>query len=427
MPAFTGFKFDRARFFQEFRTQFGAIPADKQYVVIGLERLLAGFETYYGWWDDLRQIANAFAQVGWETAFSYTPVVEAYYLGDPDKPGFFQGNTQLVRTVQQRFWYWPHIGRGDIQCTHAENYAEADAYIRKYFPERVEEFERRTGTKFDLVRHPDQMFDGWISFCTFTVGMHLGLFRRGHNLDRYISPTRCDHYAAREIVNGDKGKIKPGQRYSIGRQIEAIAKKFEIVLKAALIEQPQHVGAGGAGLFVPPLSDDEINIFDSQIGEAPTGQTGAAEPNVAGNGEPTFAPVDPGAGADPSLWQGDASAPPVGDPPDAPAKYSLDVEDWKPWAKRIVARTWKWIGSLSVPGTGVSLAGITSGNPYALAAGAAAIGLILLLIVGGVIASIVVVGIYLWNNKDIPMLKQWAKDNNLDPTKPNVALNFIKK
>lgn len=433
MPAFTGFRFDRARFFQEFRTQFGPIPADRQYVVTGLERLLAGFETYYGWWDDLRQIANAFAQVGWESAFSYTPVVEAYYLGDPHKPGFFQGNTSRVLSVQKGFWYWPHIGRGDIQCTHLDNYQKADAYIRKYFPERVTDFEARTGQRFDLIKHPEQMFDGWISFCTFTVGMHLGTFRKGHNLDRYINPIECDHYAAREIVNGDKKKIKPGQKLSIGRQIEAIAKKFEIVLKAALIEQPQQVtGAGGQSLFEPPLSDDELNIFETQIGEAPTGQTGAAEPNVAGNGEPTFAPVEPGAGADPSLWQGNALAPPeggfpVGDPPDAEPRSWLDVEDWKPWAKRWASRIWKGVGSITVPGTGgLTFAAIQSGPNWWVWA-IVGVALFLLLLGIGIVATIVVAAIYLYNNRGIPALKQWAKDNNLDPTKPNVGLNFIRK
>lgn len=78
MPAFTGFQFDRKKFFDEFKAQFGQIPHDKQYAVDGLNRLLTGFETYYGWWDDPRRIANAFAQVGWESAFSYRPVVEAY-------------------------------------------------------------------------------------------------------------------------------------------------------------------------------------------------------------------------------------------------------------------------------------------------------------------------------------------------------------
>lgn len=421
MPEFKGFRFDRDLFFEQFRAQFGPIPVHKPYVVDGLNRLLTGFETYYGWWDDLRQIANALAQVGWETAFSYTPVVEAYYLGDPNKPGYFQGNTERVRSVQRTFWYYPHIGRGDIQCTHAENYRRADAYIRKYFPERVTDFEQRTRTTFNLVRHPEQMFDGWISFCTFTVGMHLGTFRKGHNLDRYINPIECDHYAAREIVNGDKSKIKPGQHLSIGRQIEQIAKKFERILNAARIES-----------HLTEITDEEIDLFGDGIGSTAAGPAGSSgEPSVSYQNEDLTSPVESPnaeAGASPE------GAPPplpadesIGDPPDADPSFFLNIEDWKPWAIRWASRIWKGVTSISLPvGGGTAWAAVQAGPNWYIWAIAGAVFLFLTISLG-ILATLVIAGIWLWQNRGIPDLKLEQFRSFADPLKKNIGLKFEKK
>lgn len=244
-------RFDRQIFFEQYRRLFG--PINDQYVVDGLNRLVTGFETYHGWWDDIRQISNALAQVRWETNQSYTPVEEGYYLGDADEPGYFDGeNSAAVKRLQKSFRYFPHFGRGDIQLTWAENYKDQDHRIRKWFPERVAEFERRTGKRFDLVGDPDQALDPWISFCIFTIGMHLGTFRPGRNLDRYITPSKTDHFNARDIVNGDKNYIKNGKK--IGIWIAEDAKRFEAVLKSALLP----------GQIDP--SDEEIDTIIDNIG-----------------------------------------------------------------------------------------------------------------------------------------------------------------
>lgn len=253
-------KFDRSIFFDKAKEQFGAF---NQGQVNGLERLLWGFETYFGWWDMLEQIANALTQVGHETAHSYNPVVEGYYLGDAHAAGYFTGNTERVRNFQKHLRYYPYFGQGDIQLTWPENYTKLDAYIRKYFPEIVDDFKARTGQAFDLAHVPAQALDGKISFCIFTLGMHLGLFRAGHTLDRYIHPGGVDHFNARDIVNGDKNYLIKGTTMKIGTRMALDAHKWETVLRASLLN-------GGTAPALPELEQAEIVKPPSPPSNLPT-------------------------------------------------------------------------------------------------------------------------------------------------------------
>ncbi len=63
--------FDRAVFFHQYRLLFGPLSTDQ---VRGLERLLWGYETYDGWWDQIPQIANSLSQIGHETAHTLADV-----------------------------------------------------------------------------------------------------------------------------------------------------------------------------------------------------------------------------------------------------------------------------------------------------------------------------------------------------------------
>lgn len=248
-------KFDRSKFFDGYRQAFGSL---NQTQVEGLERLLWGVETYHGWWDNIDQTANAFAQIKGETAHSFHPCVEAFYLGDPTKPNYYTGNTDRVHRVQRGFRYYPHFGRGDIQLTWLENYRNFTVYVRKYFPELVTEFEHRTGQTFDLVANPDQAFDGKISFAIMTIGMHLGKFRAGHSLDRYINANEVDHFNARDIVNGDKN-YRNQQGHKIGDVIAADAKRFAKILRASLVDADENdileLGVVEPSLEIPPVSE----------------------------------------------------------------------------------------------------------------------------------------------------------------------------
>lgn len=227
-------RFDKTIFLREYAARFGRITPDQSG---GLLFLLEAFEKYWGWWDSIPQIGNAFAQIKRESAHSFLPVVEGYYLGDPKKPGFYQGNTQRVKNFQKHLRYYPHFGMGHIQVTHPENFEEQNELIPKYFPELVEEFEKHTGKKFDLVKEPAQILDPWISFAALTIGMHKGTFT-GQTLDQWITPKFADHYNARGIVNGDKNyradKNNPKSE-KVGAEITRVAKLFIECLNAALI------------------------------------------------------------------------------------------------------------------------------------------------------------------------------------------------
>jgi len=347
-------RFDHKRFFEGYRREFGPIPDGKQYIVQGLEGLLTRFETYYGWWDDLDQIANALAQVGRESAYSYQPVAEAYYLGDPSKPGYYAGNTATVRRVQENFRYYPFFGRGHIQLTWEEGYRKMNSYLRKYFPEVVAAVEKRTGKPFDLVKHPELATDFDVSFCVFTVGMHLGIFRPGHTLDRYITPTHVDHYAARDIVNGDKGYKDKSSGQLIGRIIEGHAKKWTRILQAALISVEE------------PAADDVSALVD-RIGMAEG--VGLTEHTEAGGSWED----SPGPGPDAELL---AAGGPLGDPdpaggdqgPKQVAENITNVNQGQqlpdgaqpenktltaPAPGNMLSRAWKWILGLGIiPTTG---------------------------------------------------------------------------
>lgn len=268
-------KFDRAKFFAAYR-QYGQI---NQTQVEGLERLLWGVETYYGWWDDIDQIANAFAQIGHETAHSFHPCVEGYYLGDSKAPNYYIGNTDRVRRFQAGLRYFPHIGQGDIQLTWEENYHLMDKLVRKYFPEIVADFEARTQQRFDLVNNPKQVLDGKISFCVMTVGMHKGSFRAGHTLDRYINANGVDHFNARDIVNGDKHYKQKPSGIKIGNAIAASAVRFAKILRASLVEATENdiidasaavPAAGTPEPVTEAFADDPVGDVASSAAKPPT-------------------------------------------------------------------------------------------------------------------------------------------------------------
>lgn len=231
-------KFNEKKFFDEYRKRFGAISP---YQLQGVKTLLWGFETYYGWWDFMPQIANALAQIYHETAHSFLPVVEGYYLGSrkgKSAAQYYAGDSTWVRNFQKRLRYYPYYGMGHIQLTWRENFVKLTREVRKHFAELVKDFERRSGQTFDLEKYPRQMLDAKISFAVMTVGMHKGIFRSGRTLDRYINPARVNHYRARDIVNGDmnyRAKHSPVKGETIGGMVARYARNFEKCLEVSVI------------------------------------------------------------------------------------------------------------------------------------------------------------------------------------------------
>jgi len=397
-------QFDRQRFFEGYRLQFGRVSPEQTH---GLERLLEGYETYYGWWDFIPQIANSLSQIKHETAHSFMPVVECYYLGNPKAPGFYTGNTDRVRRNQQALRYYPHFGRGDIQLTWLENYEEQDGFIRQYFPERVADFELRTGKTFNLAKYPEQALDPWISFLCMTIGMHKGTFREGHTLDRYINRKNIDHFTARNIVNGDRYYKMKGSGVRIGDQIAADARRFEAILNASLIEAD---------------AEDLLEVNTNSTAVVPAGTQAAYQH------EPALNPVElPEPGADGSPEAPGAGELPVGDAPDVVPTETLNVEDWKGFGLRWLKRIWGFgiFGNMS---QATAFAGAAVNDPERghIYIGIAVV-LFIVIAVIGLLATVGIVILLLWNRKEIGkyITDQWAA--KMDPNRKNYALHFEKK
>jgi len=124
------------------------------------------------------QIAYILATVEHETAHSFQPVKEAYYLGEPS-----------AENTRKTFDYYPYYGRGYVQLTHAFNY-------RPY----------STLLGIDLVSEPDLVMRPDISLFILVDGMKRGVFT-GLKLDDFISGSEIDFFHARQIINGmDKAK-----------------------------------------------------------------------------------------------------------------------------------------------------------------------------------------------------------------------------
>lgn len=118
-------------------------------------------------------VAYILATVDHETAGTFQPVKESYYLGETK-------GEQHRRSLR----YYPYYGRGYVQLTWDYNY-------RKY----------STLTGMDLVNQPDLVMRPDISLFVLVDGMKRGVFTGG-SLDDYTEEEQLDFVAARKIING---------------------------------------------------------------------------------------------------------------------------------------------------------------------------------------------------------------------------------
>ncbi len=380
-------RFDRETFFHEYRIQFGKLRVHQ---VKGLNSLLSNFEKYYGWWSKISYIANAFAQIGWETNDSYLPVAEGYYLkkGVPKDERYYRGDYDSVRRWQEKnLRYHPYHGRGHIQLTWKSNYVKHSNLLRKYFPELQ--------VKGNLADNPELLFDPDISFAVMTIGMHKGTFR-SRSLHQYFKADGTfDHFNARSIVNGDKNYRKQGGL--VGSIIFRRARKFELILKASLID------------------DDEILEIPTVVDEP------SEEPT-----EPTTTPPEPSEtpSTDDTAHDTPDTSPPV-PPPEQPKQFW--VEDLKPFVKRWTWKIWgviSGINTIQIPAALTASANNPEYAPYFLTGGGVILGLTVLL---GLIAS-VVLGVILWRNRlELERaFHNWIR-NESDPSTHNYELLVEKK
>lgn len=177
---------DLAKFFSEYRKRLGRLSLDQvealKFLLVQLAKLPP---------DGLREAAYMLATVKHETADTYQPVREAFWLSEAWR--------------KKHLRYWPWYGRGFVQLTWEDNYRQAG--------ERLGE---------DLTTDPDRVMEPHIAYAIMLHGMREGWFT-GKQLSDYITEHAADYRGARRIINGtDKAHL-----------IAGYADKFEAALKAA--------------------------------------------------------------------------------------------------------------------------------------------------------------------------------------------------
>lgn len=176
-------------FYDAYRAEFGSLSESQ---VAGLDFLLTRLETDPP--ASLEQAAYMLATTAHETAWTYEPVKEAYWV-EPDAEAWRKDNLS----------YYPWYGRGYVQLTWEDNYIRAGDELGQ-----------------DFTTDPDVVMDPETSYNIMLFGMIGGWFT-GKCLNDYICPGKTDYVGARKIINGtDKAST-----------IAGYAESMEICLTAA--------------------------------------------------------------------------------------------------------------------------------------------------------------------------------------------------
>lgn len=115
------------------------------------------------------QIAYVLATVKWETAQTFKPVREAFWLGEAWR--------------KKHLRYYPYYGRGYVQITWKNNY---------------EKYSRLLGV--DLVNNPDLAMEPKIALFILVHGFKTGAFT-GRKISDYINRGQTDFVNARRCIN----------------------------------------------------------------------------------------------------------------------------------------------------------------------------------------------------------------------------------
>jgi predicted chitinase len=118
------------------------------------------------------QIAYVLATTQHETADSFQPVREAYYLRDK------------AEAYRKTLKYYPYYGRGYVQLTWEKNYRTYANLIGK-----------------DLVNNPDLALQPDVALFVLVHGFKVGAFT-GRPITKYIDASHTDFLNARRCING---------------------------------------------------------------------------------------------------------------------------------------------------------------------------------------------------------------------------------
>jgi putative chitinase len=233
-------RFDHDKFFEQFRPFYKA-KAEKnlsQAVVDAVEFLLTAFGTDQRW-QNLSQMAYAWATIAHETAWTFRPIEE---YGKGRGHAYGKKNADTGKT---------YYGRGYVQLTWDYNYKKAGEKLG-----------------IDLLNNPERALEPPIAFDILTLGMMQGWFT-GKKLSDFISGGQKDYRNAREIING----------HDKANQIAAYARSFETFLinsaMADVADNSISNKANPAGVTQPDIdqpSPTEVKVTEvtTTVGNPPT-------------------------------------------------------------------------------------------------------------------------------------------------------------
>lgn len=116
------------------------------------------------------QIAYVIATAQWETANTFKPVIEAFWMSEDWR--------------RKNLRYWPFIGRGFVQITWRANYQKYSDILGQ-----------------DLVNYPDKVLEPNIALFILVHGSKNGTFT-GMKIEDYINSGATDFFQARRVING---------------------------------------------------------------------------------------------------------------------------------------------------------------------------------------------------------------------------------
>jgi hypothetical protein len=176
---------DRKHFFDTYRANFGKLNAAK---VNSIDFLLTKFDESFVF-DSKAKIAYAFATIKRETAETYAPVMEGYWITtnrttklynyyanhNPGALGTIFPNGKTGKN---------YLGRGFVQITHNFNYSKLG-----------------TALSIPLLANPELALEAENAFKIMEYGMANGSFT-GKKLSNYFTDNGYDFYNARKMING---------------------------------------------------------------------------------------------------------------------------------------------------------------------------------------------------------------------------------
>lgn len=335
-------------------------------------------------------------------------------------------NSEIWIKYQSKYWFTGYFGRGLVQTTFKENYLKIGQLV---------------GVGDLFVRQPDLLLELKWSYESMVAGMVFGIYRRDkkgrQTLDRYFPAARTDfddYFGAREIINGDKHRIRDGAKVSIGHEIAVTAMKFDKILRAS--EMP-----------FADLSEDEINLeipTNPVLTELSPADTPAENPSdgdfVSDDNSAGYFPIGNSANSSQdqetpfvpdAMAMGDvapnADSIPLGDAPDAEPKSWLRVEDWKPFVFRWLKRIWATVSGANLSqAVSLGFAGMNDPANFWIYVGAI-IFIFLVLTVLALIVSGVLLAIWYVNRKEIESYLTLKTKSLMDPQSFNLGLEFEKK